>query len=736
MAGFGTALLWGGLATALVAFGAYVAASRGQATRALARAAFALTFVTALAACLLLLAGFVQGRYEIRYIAEYSSRDLPILYRVSALWAGQEGSFLLWALLSAILGLLLIRYSGDWETRVMPPYAATQAYLGLLLVAKSPFLLSQERLSDGRGLNPLLQDPWMAIHPPMVFLGYAALAIPFVFALAALVWRDYDSWVSRALPWTLFAWVTLGAGICIGGYWAYRVLGWGGYWGWDPVENASLVPWLLATALLHGTLVQRARGGLKHANLLLTSVAFAAMVYGTFLTRSGVLSNFSVHSFVSPGSAVYSLLLMGVFFSLLVPLSLYATRAGEIQAKGTVESTLSREFTFFLAILVFCVSAAMVALGTSAPILTTILGRPTSVQPRFYNLTQFPVAVLLALLVGIAPLLEWGASRPETVVRRLLPGLAVALAGAVAALALGVHRFNAWMLLLVAAAAFALAVGGRIVLRGLPRRPVHIGGHLAHVGLALMLLGIVGSSVCSRTEKLSLRRGEAAEALGYRVAFTRADSSPHRKTIHLTVTRGDATITASPTMRFSPQMGSWVHAPAVHRSWQQDLYISPLDYRDREEAATKRADLGRGETMESGGYAFTFEGFDMSEAHAGAGILIGVRLPSGKRVRVTPTLRLGEGGDLVPTPAKLPGTEVAVAVTDLSVPMDRPRESRITLSVTGLPIESGSPPEESVVVEVSIKPLINLLWLGSVLLLAGGVVAGIRRAKEAQREAS
>jgi cytochrome c-type biogenesis protein CcmF len=321
-------------------------------------------------------------------------------------------------------------------------------------------------------------------------------------------------------------------------------------------------------------------------------------------------------------------------------------------------------------------------------------------------------------------------------VRRLLPGLAVALAGMAGALAVGVHRFNAWTILLVAAAAFALAVAGRLVLRGLPRRPVHTGGHLAHVGLALMLLGIVSSSICSRGEKLSLRRGEAAEALGYRVAFTRADSSPHQKTLHLTVTRGETAFTASPTMRFSPQMGSWVHAPAVHRSWRQDLYISPLDYQDREEAATQRADLGRGETMEAGGYAFTFGGFDMSEEHAGAGILIGVRLPSGKRTQVTPTLRLGEDGALVPTPAVLPGTEIAVAVTDLSVPMERPKESRVTLSVTGLPVEGNAPPEESVVVEVSVKPLINLLWLGSVLLLAGGVVASVRRAEEARREGS
>ncbi len=248
-----------------------------------------------------LLSLILNHQYQVSYVYSYTANDLPLLYLFSAFWAGQEGSFLLWVLCTAWLGVALIRKGDRWEPQVMVSVLLVQAALLVMLLAKSPFALLPEVPTDGSGLNPLLQNPWMAVHPPILFVGYAGLVIPFAYAIAALWKRDYDGWADVAWPWTLFSWGMLGAGIAIGAYWAYEVLGWGGYWGWDTVENSSLVPWLTATALAHGLITQKSRGTLARWNLFLAPITFALVLYATFLTRSGVLSESSVHSFTDTG---------------------------------------------------------------------------------------------------------------------------------------------------------------------------------------------------------------------------------------------------------------------------------------------------------------------------------------------------------------------------------------------------------------------------------------------------
>ncbi len=726
MAGFGSAALWIALAAALVALVAYLTAVGGnEGGRRLGRLAFVLSTLGVVVASALLLVAFHRSRFDIQYVADYSARNLPALYRVSAFWAGQEGSFLLWALLGALMGLVLLRKAGEWEATVMPVFTAAQAYLLLLLVMKNPLRPAAEVHADGHGLNPLLQDPWMAIHPPMIFLGYAALAIPFAFAVAALLRRDYDRWVVRALPWTLFAWVALGAGIFIGGYWAYRVLGWGGYWGWDPVENASLIPWLICTALIHGMLLQRTRASLKRGNLLLAIGAFTMVLYGTFLTRSGVLKDFSVHSFADPGKALYTVLFAGIRLALFAPLALLLRRVREIQTGVTYDNLLSRDFAFFLGILVVCISAALVTFGTSAPIFTRGQMSP---QPGYYNVTHFPVGVLLALLVGLAPLLAWRQIEAPALLRRLWGPAAVGIAAVILAVGLGVHQRNAWMLLLVGAAAFALFADLAATLRALRTQPLSSGGHLAHVGLALMLIGIVGSSVCSRAEKVSLAPGQSAQALGYQVTYrghTRPDES--RRHLRLTLAKGGREFEAEPRMIFSPQMQSWVKSPAVHKYWLQDLYVSPLELREQEEGGIAEGELDKGEALKAGGYTFTFQRWEMS-GHMGAadsaiGAVFEVVTPDGKRLTATPTVTPGGEQGLVPTPATVPGTELTLHILGINVP-------KVQLGVSGLPTKAPAGPTEELVVEVSNKPLINILWLGSVLVLLGGLIASVRRARE------
>ena len=274
----------------------------------MAQSAYFTAAIGTLLASALLMLFIIQHRFEFNYITNYSSRDLPFSLLITTFWAGQEGSFMLWALFASLIGLVLQRYSirKNIEAEVMTTYSIVLGFLLLLISIKSPFEYIWQAQAgvekgfvppDGHGLNPLLQNFWMIIHPPILFLGFSSLAVPFVLAVAALGQRNYKNWMNSAVPWVLFSALALGAGLMLGGYWAYGVLGWGGWWGWDPVENSSLVPWIVTVILVHTMLIQIITGKLVRTNFVLAILAYLLVVYSTFLTRSGILANSSVHSF-------------------------------------------------------------------------------------------------------------------------------------------------------------------------------------------------------------------------------------------------------------------------------------------------------------------------------------------------------------------------------------------------------------------------------------------------------
>ncbi|MEO1367371.1 MAG: cytochrome c biogenesis protein CcsA, partial [Acidobacteriota bacterium] len=267
--------------------------------------------------------------FRIEYVYQYSGLELADHFQIAAFWAGQKGSFLIWLLWSALMGLFVRRTAGRDEPTVMWAYLLTVFGLVLILAKNNPFVMLPETPMDGAGLNPLLQDDWMVIHPPVMFIGYAAAAVPYAFAMAAM-WRgDTSNWASRAFPWTLFGFLVLGAGILMGGYWAYRTLGWGGYWGWDPVENASLIPWLLGVVLIHGLYLEKTRKRYRRLNLIIACLVYLSVLYGTFLTRSGVLADFSVHSFVDLGLSAWLVGLMLVHGGLAAALFLWRWKTVE-----------------------------------------------------------------------------------------------------------------------------------------------------------------------------------------------------------------------------------------------------------------------------------------------------------------------------------------------------------------------------------------------------------------------
>ena len=398
----GELLLALSLGTALLAC---LAAIGGDRWRRISRLAALLAALSALGSAAVLFALFLGNHFEVAYVMGYSSKGLPLLYKISAFWAGQQGSFLLWLAFHAAASLVLLRQK-NIGSATLGVFLLLEAVLAMLTLAKSPFELAADVPVDGAGMNPLLMDPWMAIHPPILFLGYALLAVPLACSAGALLTRTpATAWLGTARSFTLVAWSFLGAGIFIGGYWAYKVLGWGGFWGWDPVENSSLVPWLLACALLHLLAMARTRPGVLPVAHLASLFTYAFVLYGTFLTRSGILGDFSVHSFAGTSIGLTLAVVNGLV--VLAGLALLFVRAGDLPQTPMYDSHASRPFFVLLGMLLLVFIAAIVFVGMSMPLLTQLMGKPAAVDTNFYTKTTAPLAAVLAALMIYAFWKRW-----------------------------------------------------------------------------------------------------------------------------------------------------------------------------------------------------------------------------------------------------------------------------------------------------------------------------------------
>ncbi len=451
----------------------------------------------------LLLAGLLQPDFSLTYVVGHVSRDLPTAYKVAALWAGQEGTLLLWALLLQIAAHGLL--GGSAETLERRRLAASLVtalaalMVGLLLI-RSPFaLVSGAAPEDGQGLNPLLRNPWMIIHPPVLFVGYALLAVPCAMAVAAFWRREPELWIAESRAWLLAAWVALGAGMMLGAYWAYVTLGWGGFWAWDPVENSSLVPWLYATALLHGARVQQKTGAFAVANYVTAATGLLTVLYGSYLTRSGVLGDFSVHSFESLGADYNAawLVLMAVPLAAVLVALLSRRKAVAVMELPDESGTLGMAVWLLLGM------ATMVLIGMSAPLITKLLGEAQAVQPSFYNRTQ---SVLFIVAAGLLYMVLRPAKLWQQILVAGLAGLAAAMVvKTIQPSYQGAARVG--LILLGGGCGVMVAVSLLKLLGSLPLRAwPAVGAALAHAGAAVMVLGAVLSGPgkaarCSRWPK-------------------------------------------------------------------------------------------------------------------------------------------------------------------------------------------------------------------------------------------
>ena len=752
-------------------------------------------------AAALLWFAIINHDYGYKYVYDYSSNSLPFGFLIASFWGGQEGSFMLWLLLSSIVGIILQSYTskrGDLEKRVMPIFTLHTTFLLVMVsplfknpfayIWSEPFFVAVKHINsafinqpwlqsfifsdgnsgqnfvkisetlystlasagihmnqfiiDGKGLNPQLMNFWMQIHPPILFTGFSMATVPFTFAMAAMLKNDYRDWVRQSFPWVLAGAGILGLGIMLGGYWAYEMLGWGGYWAWDPVENSSLIPWLVGVAAIHTLLVQRktqSKGGIgKYAktNLILCIMVYILVLYSTFLTRSGVLGDASVHSFVDPGMLVYLFLLIfiGTFFLLGFGTLLYRWKYLNVEVSKD-EGLLSRDLALFTASIVLCSSALVVLVGTSSPIFGS------SVDKFFYNEMHIPIAIIIGLLNGLSLLLKWNHTKGQDIVKKSLFSVSAAIIVTAFIILFG-GISDIMMIILSFSAAFALFVNVEIAVQIIKGNMKMIGAYIAHIGIALFLLGVIGSAAYSKEVNIDLIKNVPQEAFGYQLTFTGYHPIENNKkyAFSIDMRKGNKSYEISPVMYISDYSNGLMREPAILTLWQptiltpftKDIYISPLGYEDQNsEDAGQNASLKIGDKIRFNGSEILYKDFvkpDMSVMMSGGNFQMGTNLTitkDGKTYNVEPTIKRDEKGfSYIPVTVKEADIKIELKKID---PLTQ--KADFVLSKLGNN-DVKAPAKEVLTIEASVKPFINFVWGGVVVMVFGFFVSVARRLKE------
>lgn len=654
----------------------------------------------AIAASIYLMSSILFDDFSLAYVASYSSIELPLIYKISAFWAGQQGSFLLWLLIHSVVAMPLML-----KRRLAPAglsaYMGLEALLAILVLAKSPFVPLDTLVENGVGMNPLLQDPWMAIHPPIVFVGYALFAVPLVYSAAALITlQEPREWLESARRWALAAWAFLGAGIFIGGYWAYKVLGWGGFWGWDPVENASLVPWLVGGIFIHVLRVARVRRAALSMVHLAAIFTFAFVLYGTFLTRSGILGDFSVHSF--SGDSIGMTIAVVNALVLIAGLILLVVRAGKLPQGEMYPGYASREFLVLLGSLLLVFMAAIIFLGMSMPLLSQLVGKSAAVDTAFYVRTTMPLAVVMLLVIACALLRRYGEDR---VAVGSIPAIVGFVVGAGLAFAVGLREVLPLLL--------AGAAGGALVATLLSYRvhAIGAGGMVAHVGLALGLLAIVLAGSGSQSSTAQLTVGEPVAAYGHEVVYLGQEYADDNLSKEYIFTVDGREVRALTKLRASGEDAA--REPAIAKSIAGDLYIAPSHSHD-DGRIEQIFTVNKMEQDER--YAYRYEGVKFEPQPDGRTLVTAdIAITDGDRVEhAQPTILATKDGG---TSQPIDIMDGAARIRLTGVNGDH---SQIRVEILqSLADETGAP----IAASISDKPFIWLLWLGSALVCAGTLLA-------------
>ncbi len=710
------------------------------------------------AACLSLIGAFVSlgilfaaKRFEFEYVFGHADNQSALAYRIAGIWSGQEGSFLLWATCSALFALITVGRTGKYRRWYSFAFCFFLGGIASILAFESPFNLNMFNGSpvvpeNGVGLAPSLQNYWVIIHPPTIFMGFGSLTVLFALAFSALVIKDYDGWVPIVRPWAIVSVTLVGLGLCMGGFWAYETLGWGGFWMWDPVENVSFVPWCFAIVLVHGIIVQATRKKWKMTNLLFGALPFMAFVYGTFLTRSGVLADTSVHSFAEMDRSALKLLLVLLAGVTLGFGGLWAVRAFQGRKEKQIEentSGLRREGFYMLGIAAILALGVTTMIGMSVPLILALQGKEVAVvEEGLYHQVLPYMFIPIMLLMAIAPFVSWRAMKGRELASRVYTVLCitVGLTGLMLFLTvvtplaksidlyptitmLGSYKVPglAWITVLTGICLFVIVGNGwRIVELG-KRSKLGLAPFFAHIGVAILLAGLIVSRGLERKDQSFVMEDHPGRLLSYEVRYAgmTLDERDRDNEVKLDVyaAGGDKPLfTATPGLYNLVASDGHVDTmvwPHIEHGLLMDTYVS---------LGSPQTNLGQnitvpfGETVQLGATTITYEDVvregEMGMEGGSLGAVLTVN-EDGQKKSVVPALSFGENGEMISHPAVL-DEDTQLALVSMNAE-DRSVVLRLQLSTVIYPIE------------IYHKPMTMLVWLGSGLLTLAGIASAVYR---------
>jgi cytochrome c-type biogenesis protein CcmF len=718
--------------------------------------------------------------FEYYYVWHHSSTILPMKYMFACFWEGQEGSFLLWTFWHVVLSGFIIFKGKEWESPVMTVISVVQVFLSSMLLGvvvfgyklgSDPFILLREhpemanlpfiklpnylsRIADGRGLNPLLQNYWMVIHPPVLFLGFASTLIPFAYAIAGLWKGKVTEWIKPALPWTFFGVMILGTGILMGAAWAYESLSFGGFWAWDPVENASLVPWLTFVAAAHVMLIYKHQKHSVLSTLLLTIFTFLLILYSTFLTRSGILGNTSVHAFTDLGMSGQLLVYMLFFIVLAVVLIIINWK--KMPRTAEEEKLYSREFWMFIGALVLVISCIQITFTTSIPVINKLfnakLAPPVNIKDH-YNKWQLPIAVILALLIAVTQFFKYKDTPIKGFLIKLAPAFFISVAFALFGM-WGLDMYHVHYVILLWASAFAILANADYFIRVLKGKVKHSGASIAHIGFGLILMGVLISNAKSEiishnntnvdlgkelpnSENVMLFKGDTAAMGGYYLSYKEKVKDgvnihyeieyfkPNNKTSKL-----EKVFSLKPIIQTNPRMGN-VAEPDTKHYLTKDVYthISYVDPESLKEtvsedsykpAVTKSVKVGDTITTDNSLVVFTAlnKEIDKTKLNLGnADIAVGAKLSIidiNKKVRLAEPIFIIKDNTIYSDEAIVDDLGLRISFNKI-----HPETGKIDLAFS----EKKNNSREFIVLKAIVFPYINLLWTGAILMIIGTIIA-------------
>ncbi|MEO0312573.1 MAG: hypothetical protein RIQ89_2230 [Bacteroidota bacterium] len=735
---------------------------------------------------ILLMYLILNHRFEYHYVWEHSNEEMPLKYIFACIWEGQEGSFLLWLFWHAIIGLLVIYRTKTWEAGVMMVLSLIQIFLSSMLLgiiiwgdqkigtnpfgllrndpsfANLPFIKMPDYLQHikGNGLNPLLQNYWMTIHPPTLFLGFALTAIPFCFAISGFIQKKYTEWIVPAISWTFTAVLVLGIGILMGAAWAYESLSFGGFWAWDPVENASLVPWMTLVAAAHVMLIYKSRKTTVLSSFILATISFVLVVYSTFLTRSGILGDTSVHAFTDLGMNLQ--LEVFLFFFLGLMIFQLIKNFNKLNLSNVEESFSSREFWMFVGVLLLIIGAIQITFQTSLPVINKLFNTklaPAADVIDSYNKWQLPIAALLLLLIAITQFFNYKNSDIKNVSRKLLiPALLSFALVLISYCTLG-NNYRLHYYILLFSACFAALANTHYIINVLKGKIKFSGSSVAHIGFALIMLGALISN--SRKETISQNfkninlgkdfpnsenimienRIDTLPMGGYYVVYEQARKEGYNLYYDVAYFNQnlngekEKAFTLSPILQLNERMGN-VAEPSTKRFWNKDIYthLTYVELNEKEDKSNdpyqtaKEAIMAIGDTFITSNSFVILQGLNknidkaklnLNEQDLAVGAKLMIENVNRVKFNAEPLFVIRDFMSY--------SQEAMVDSLGLKIAFSKidPQSGKITLNIS----ELKSNKKDFIIMKAIVFPYINILWLGCILLIVGSIIAIRQRIK-------